>query len=163
MVTVILQRSPHTQQIDYSLAPTVFLDEYFGIEEFDLPVLLIHNGTTDSPRLAGIAKEELTTGEEHLRVNAIRMQRKSQPDDLVGILLSLARHIVFGDVGQFVGLHIDRLSLPQRILVARQCITEFLALEIPLVLFVSWHRLSVSLCVSIPQAHCLVEHEVLWR
>ena len=63
MVTVILQRSPHTQQIDYCLAPSVFLDEYFGIEEFDLPVLLIYNGTTDAPRLAGIAKEELTTGE----------------------------------------------------------------------------------------------------
>ena len=62
-----------------------------------------------------------------MRVNAIRMQRKSQPDDLVGILLSLARHIVFGDVGEVISVHVYRLFVRNGILIL---IKDFLKLSV---------------------------------
>ena len=96
------------------------LNEYFGANVHDFAVLLLGDAVDDGACFVELAVEHLLPGQEDLRVGRIGMHVDGRLYGLVGFLVLLASHVVFGNVGQFVCLQIGHVPFGDSLLVAMQ-------------------------------------------
>ena len=93
-------------------------DEKLGPDVDDFLVVLFGDGVDDVACLVELPVVQSLPGKEDLRVDAVRVHVDCRLDGLVGFGVLLARHVIFGNIGQLVRLHIRRLPLCDCLFVA---------------------------------------------
>ena len=105
-VRLVIQGVVFAEQVFHRLGEPFLAYQEFGVQEGNLPVVLIADGVANAVRLIQVVMEHLLPCEEDLWVDAVWVQAHGKFYRLVSLALVAVRHVVFGNVGQFVGIHV---------------------------------------------------------
>ena len=105
----------------------LFPHQQFGFQKGNFPVLLIGDGITDACGLFQLAFKHCLSGQKHLGVHTVGMKREGNTDGLHCVCRPSVHHIVFGDVGEVISVHVYRLFVRNGILIL---IKDFLKLSV---------------------------------